>query len=229
MKQTVIAIVPAAGSGKRFGSETNKAFFEILGKPIVIRTLDVFQKSDVVSEIIPVFSEADIDRGLNLIETYGLDKIKRVAPGGRERQDSVYNALKLIDDRRAVIVIHDGVRPLLDDEILSRCVRALKDCDGVVTGVPLKDTVKEVKDGIALKTLDRGNLMAIQTPQVFRHEALLSAYDRIKNKNRIFTDDAAVVEAAGGKVTIVEGSHKNIKVTTREDAFIVEAFLRARE
>lgn len=228
MKQNVVAIVPAAGSGRRFSSEVNKAFFEILGKPIVIRVLEFFQKSSLISEIIPVFSEADISRGLDLVETYGLDKIKRVAPGGKERQDSVYNALKLISDRRAVVVVHDGVRPLIDDEILSRSIGALKDCDGVVPGVPLKDTVKEVKDGTAVKTLDRVFLMAVQTPQVFRQETLFSAYTGMMKKNVLFTDDAAVIEAAGGKITVVEGSHKNIKVTTPEDVFVVEAFLRAK-
>jgi 2-C-methyl-D-erythritol 4-phosphate cytidylyltransferase len=227
MKQNVVAIVPAAGAGKRFGADINKAFFPILGKPIIIWVLEKFQRSSLVSEVIPAFSEDDMERGLRLIEEYSLEKIKKIAPGGQERQDSVFNALKLVGNKNSIMVIHDGVRPLFEDSILEKCLKTLKDSDGVITVVPVKDTIKEAKDGVAVKTLPRENLVSVQTPQVFKYETLLKAYEAIRTREFLFTDDAAVVEASGGRISIVEGSYRNIKVTTPDDAFIVEAFLKS--
>ncbi len=229
MKQKVIAIVPSAGSGTRFGEEINKAFYEILGKPVVLWVLETFQSSALIDEIIPVFSETDMERGLALIEQYEISKVKKIAPGGRERQESVANALKLIDGKSPFILIHDGVRPVIDMEIVKRCLKALEKYDGVVAAVEVKDTIKKVKGDIVEHTLDRSRLMAIQTPQAFKYKTILQAFEKVKGDDPSFTDDAAVVEHAGGTVGIVEGSYRNIKVTTPDDAVVVEAFLKERE
>ncbi|GBD99407.1 2-C-methyl-D-erythritol 4-phosphate cytidylyltransferase [bacterium BMS3Abin07] len=227
MKENVIAIVPAAGSGKRFSSKTNKAFHNILGKPVIAWVLEVFQECRLINEIIPVFSEEDMERGLELIENRAFSKVKKIAPGGNERQDSVYHALKLIEDVSSTVLIHDGARPAIDFDIIRRCLDALDKFDGVVSGVPVKDTIKEVRKGVVRKTLDRNKLIAVQTPQAFRFKTLMQAYENIKGKGICFTDDAAVVEFSGGMVTFVDGSFSNIKVTTPDDAEIVEIFLKS--
>jgi len=229
MKQKVIAIIPAAGAGRRFGHRMNKAFYEILGKPILIWVLGCFQDSRVISEIIPVLSETDMEKGLALIEEYGISKVKKIAPGGRERQDSVYHALKLVADRSATVIIHDGVRPLINDELIRRAVEALGKHDGAVCAVKVKDTIKETEGDRVTRTLERKNLVAVQTPQVFRARTLTAAYEKIKESGMNFTDDAAVVEYAGGKIVTVDGAYTNIKVTTPEDALVAEVFLKARQ
>ncbi len=229
MKQNVIAIVPAAGSGKRFGHDINKAFFDILDKPIIVWVLEKFQNSPYINEIIPAFSEIDMERGLEVIESFSLSKVKKIAPGGKERQHSVYNALKLVDSKTSTILIHDGVRPVIDDELIKRCLNALDKYDGVVSGVPLKDTVKEIKSNLIEHTLDRKKLIAVQTPQVFKYKTLISAFNEIQDRDLRFTDDASVIEFVGGEITVAEGSYRNIKVTTPDDAIIAEAYLKSTE
>jgi 2-C-methyl-D-erythritol 4-phosphate cytidylyltransferase len=229
MKQNVIAIVPAAGSGKRFGHDINKAFFDILDKPIIVWVLEKFQNSLYINEIIPVFSDLDMERGLELIESFSLSKVKKIAPGGEERQHSVYNALKLVDKKTSTILIHDGVRPVIDDELIKRCLNALDKYDGVVSGIPVKDTVKEVRSNMIEHTLDRKRLIAVQTPQVFKYKTLISAFNEIKDRDLRFTDDASVIEFVGGQIAVAEGSYRNIKVTTPDDAIIAEAFLKSTE
>lgn len=229
MTQNVVAIVPAAGTGSRFGADINKAFFEIMDKPIIIWVLEHFQHSTLINEMIPVFSHQDMENGLQLIEEYSLSKVKKIAPGGKERQESVYNALKLVDNTSSTILIHDGVRPVIDDDLIKRCLELLDTCDGVVSGVMVKDTIKEVEGEVVKQTIDRKKLISVQTPQVFRLKTLLRAFEKTKNKKSRFTDDAAVVEYTGGTIVVAEGSYRNIKITTPDDAIIAETFLKAAE
>lgn len=228
MKEKVIAIVPAAGAGKRFGS--NKPFCPILGLPLVIWPLRILEAVNLIEEIIPVLKESDMEEGVELFERFHLSKIKRIAPGGKERQDSVYNALRLIKDKRSLILIHDGARPLIDDNLIIETIRSLGDYDGIITGVPVKDTIKEVRpsgeDNIVIRTLNRETLWAIQTPQVFRYEILMKAYEEAMNKGFYSTDDAALVERIGGRIKVIMGRYDNIKVTTPEDIAIVEGLKR---
>lgn len=228
MKEKVIAIVPAAGAGKRFGS--NKTFFPLIDVPLIIWPLRVLEAVDQIDEIIPVLKESDMEEGVELFERFNLSKIKRVAPGGKERQDSVYNALRLIKDKRSLILIHDGARPLIDDNLIIETIRSLGDYDGIITGVPVKETIKEVRpsgeDNIVIRTLNRETLWAIQTPQVFRYEILMKAYEEAMNKGFYSTDDAALVERIGGRIKVIMGRYDNIKVTTPEDIAIVEGLKR---
>lgn len=227
MSGKVIAVIPAAGSGRRFGAEINKAFVEILGKPLIAWALESFEACGRISEVIPVIGEPDMERARQLFDSSGFEKVRRIAKGGRERQDSVQNALRLVGDRHQRVLIHDAVRPLVDEALIERCIDSLTDCDGVVPGVPLKDTVKEVQDGVTVRTLDRSRLVAVQTPQVFVLGTVLGAYESLSAAGDfLFTDDAAAVEAAGGRIRVVEGNYKNIKITSPEDALIAEAFLR---
>lgn len=235
-QEKVVAIVPAAGMGKRFGPGTNKPFKSLMGKPLIVWSLETLESVVEVSEIIPVLKLEDMLYGKKLFEEYGLSKIKRIAPGGNERQDSVYNGLKLIDNRNCIVLIHDGVRPLIEKTLieevikhLSQVLRAKEECDGVAIGVPLKDTIKEAENGMIKKTLRRDSLWAIQTPQVFSYKNILAAYKRAMKERFYSTDDAALVEKYGGKIKVVMGSYKNIKITTPEDLAIAEFLLSRRE
>ncbi|MEW6053498.1 MAG: 2-C-methyl-D-erythritol 4-phosphate cytidylyltransferase [Nitrospirota bacterium] len=229
-QKKVIAIVPAAGLGRRFGTGTNKPFQELDGKPLIVWSLDVLASVSQIDEIIPVFKRDEMEFGRGLIEEYCLQKIQRIAPGGKERQDSVFSGLRLIEDRESVILIHDGVRPCIDRNLVERVLGALQDgdipCDGVIPGVPAKDTIKEAAEGIVTKTLRRSSLWAIQTPQAFPYESVMRAYERAGKEGFYSTDDAALVERNGGILRVVKGSYKNIKITTPEDLIIAEAFIK---
>ncbi len=229
----VIAVVPAAGMGKRFGSGTNKPFHSLIGKPLIVWSLQVLESIKVVVEIIPVLKIEDMDTGIDIFEQSGLSKIKKIAPGGKERQDSVYSGLKLIEDEDCIVLIHDGVRPLIEKALVEKILRHMsdsmsdkEDCDGIIPGVPLKDTIKESSDGEFVKqTVKRDSLWAIQTPQVFHYKSIMKAYETAMKERYYTTDDAALIERYKGRVKIMTGSYTNIKVTTPEDLAIAEFFL----
>jgi len=232
VRYKIIAIVPSAGLGRRFGPNANKPFQTLKGKPLVIWTLGTLESIDEIAETIPVLKEEDMERGREVFEKYNLSKIGRIAPGGKERQDSVYNGLKLIEDKNCIVLIHDGARPLIEKPLIQETVRhmteiinAKEDYDGIALGVPIKDTVKEVAGGTIKKTLRRDLLWAAQTPQVFPYQTILVAYEKAMKEGFYSTDDAALVERYGGKVKIMMGSYENIKVTTPEDLFIAEYLL----
>ncbi len=238
----VVAIVPAAGLGKRFGPGKNKPFKILGGKPLIVWSLETLVSINEIVDVIPVFKAEDMEYGQNIIEEYNLSKIKRIAPGGKERQDSVYNGLKLIEDTESIVLIHDGVRPLIDKDLIENVIKellspptpplvkggkgGLNGVDGVILGVPVKDTIKEAEDGIIKSTLKRSSLWSIQTPQVFLYSSILQAYDRAMKEGFYSTDDAALVERNSGKIKVVMGSYKNIKITTPEDLAVAEVLLR---
>jgi len=239
MSGDVTAIVPAGGIGKRFGATTNKAFCTLLGRPLLAWTIGALQASPWIGEIIPVIREADMQEALGLFESCGFSKVKRLAPGGKERQDSVYHGLKLVSRKSGVVLIHDGARPLVTAEIVAAALAGLEDFDGVVVAVPVKDTIKQAVTGtvgggkagvvgppVVHKTMNRESLWAVQTPQVFRLETLLRAYDNAKSEGFTGTDDSSLVERIGGRVRIVAGSYENIKITTPEDILVAEQLLK---
>jgi 2-C-methyl-D-erythritol 4-phosphate cytidylyltransferase len=228
VKHNAVAVVPAAGLSRRFGEGRNKPFETLGGKPVIIWALEVFERMAGITEIIPVLKEADIHSAMELFSQYGLTKIRTVAPGGKERQDSVFNGLHFIRDKNSVVLIHDGVRPFPESRTIRRAVRALADCDGVVIGVPLKDTIKEIEGDIIRQTLKRETLIAVQTPQVFFYQPLFEAYDKAMHESFYATDDAALVERNGGRIKMIKGDYTNIKVTTPEDLAVAEVFLKLR-
>jgi 2-C-methyl-D-erythritol 4-phosphate cytidylyltransferase len=228
MKEQVVAIVPAAGIGERFGRGTNKPFAGLGNKPLILWAVETLQKTPEITEIIPVVKEPDIKPCKRLFEEYQITKIKRIAPGGKERQDSVFHGLSLIHDKDSVVLVHDGVRPLIEPSVIQNALQQLNCCDGVVIGVPLKDTVKEVRDGVVRNTPRRDLLWAIQTPQIFYYQALYDAYEKAMADSFYTTDDSALVERNGGRIKVVKGSYTNIKVTTPEDLLIAELFLKMK-
>ncbi|MBI5664130.1 MAG: 2-C-methyl-D-erythritol 4-phosphate cytidylyltransferase [Nitrospirae bacterium] len=232
MDTKIIAIVPSAGLGKRFDPSRRKTFVGINGVPLLIHTLRRLHSEVSISEIIPVIRQEDTGRFNEMVKEYHLDKIKRVAPGGPERQDSIYNALRLIEKdgvdicRGSYVLIHDGVRPFVPEGMVDKLMEGIKDVDGVIPGVPVKDTIKEIDGGgIVVSTLDREKVRAVQTPQFFSFTAIKMAYDKAYEEGFYATDDAALMERTGGRVRIITGSPFNIKVTTPEDLKMVEYLL----
>lgn len=223
-----IAIVPAAGLGRRFGDGTKKPFITLRGRPLVVWTLQALAAVPEISEIIPVIKDEDMDLAVSVLEQHGVPKVRRIAPGGKERQDSIFHGLKLIKGFTGAVVVHDGVRPLIEPGTVQEALRQLTDCDGVVVGVPVKDTIKELDNGLVVRTLRRDILWQAQTPQIFRYGTLLSAYERACGENFYATDDAALVERYGGRVRMVAGSYTNLKITTPEDVQVAEAFMAMR-
>lgn len=221
------AIIPAAGFGKRFGA--NKPLALLRGEPLLAWVLKAMEAAPRVTEIIPVVKPADAAAVLALALAHGIKKCTRIAHGGAERQDSVWNALRLIEGDGAVLV-HDGARPLVSQAVITRCIEGMDAHEGAIAAVPPKDTIKQSDDGATVaRTLDRSALWCVQTPQVFRLATLRAAYEAAYREGVYATDDSALVERMGGRVRLVMGEYENIKVTTPEDIAVAEAFMRRRE
>ena len=227
-----VAIVLAAGRGKRMGRSVPKQFLEIDGKPILYYSLKQMEDS-FVDEIILVTGESDVNYcQKEIVERFGFRKVSRVVAGGAERYHSVYNGLKAVGHCDFVF-IHDGARPFLDCDILQRNLDMVEQYGACVTGMPVKDTIKiSNAEGFVAETPSRDVLWQIQTPQTFRYNIVREAYDRLLvalesgEVQGTVTDDAMVVERFGDvSVKLVEGDYRNIKITTPEDLFLAEAFL----
>lgn len=221
------AIIVAAGNSTRMKNTENKQFVEILGKPVLAYTLEAFEECDLVSQIIIVTKEEDIVYCNNaIVEEYGFTKVKKIIAGGEERQQSVYNGLKEVEQDADIVVIHDGARPLVDAEDIEKSIFECIESKAVVIGVKIKDTIKMVdQNGFVVETPDRQNLWIAQTPQTFDYKIILKAHEIAKQEGLMGTDDAVLVERLGYKVKVVEGKYENIKITTEDDLKIVEAFL----
>ncbi len=202
----------------------DKTFAPILGLPLVIHTIDRFELSPLVHQIVLVVARESVDRARELVRQRGYTKVTNVSAGGRRRQDSVRFGLEQLDACEWVMV-HDGARPCLDDGILQRGLEAAAEHGSAIAGMPVKDTIKMVSPRQMVdETPDRSLLWAAQTPQVFRYRTLLDAHHAA---NKDVTDDAAMIEALGHPVKMFLGAYENIKVTTAEDLVIAEAFLKA--
>lgn len=228
-----IALIPAAGMGKRMGASINKQYLLLDGMPIVARTIAVFEQSPLIDAIYLVIPAEEIPYcRKHVVEAYGFSKIAAIVPGGKERYNSVMSGLNAMlgdvaDDD--VVLVHDGVRPLISENMLHESIRAACLFDGAVVAVPVKDTIKTVQDGLITGTPSREMLWQAQTPQSFRFKILFKAYLAAGANGFIGTDDASLVEQSGGMVHILRGDYRNIKITTPEDLVLAEAFLAAME
>lgn len=228
------AIVLAAGSGSRMHSNVKKQYMEINGKPLIYYALKAFEDS-FTDEVVLVVSPGDIDYcKREIVDKFGFTKVKSIVEGGAERYDSVRFGLHAISDDTDYVMIHDGARPFVTEDIMKRSVDAARENMACVVGMPVKDTIKVAdENGFAKETPDRKNLWMIQTPQTFEYSLIRKLYDKleedkeeIKAKGINITDDAMVVETFSDvKVKLVEGSYNNIKVTTPEDIGIAQAIL----
>ena len=217
-------IIPAAGQGKRMKAGKNKQFIELNEIPIIIHTLRVFEEHAQCSGIILVINEAEKADFQLLIETYRIEKLKQLVFGGKERQDSVYNGVKAVKDEELVLV-HDGARPFITQESIEHLVAKTVETGAAILAVPVKDTIKKVKEEIVTETVERAALWSVQTPQAFQLKLLLEAHEKARNEGYLGTDDASLLERVGQPVSIVTGDYTNIKITTPEDLYIAEAIL----
>ena len=212
----IAVIIAAAGSGKRMGSSVPKQFLKIEGKPILVKTASAFSRNSFVDGFFVVTGKDYIDEAKELVSE--LDKYKGVIEGGKERQDSVYNGIKTLGDDFDYVLVHDGARPYISQEVINRVIEKMVDCGTAVAAVPVKDTIKIVdEDGTFIETLKRDVLRGIQTPQGFSVDLLKNAYEKAFAENYYGTDDAVLVERTGYPVHMVLGDYSNIKITTKED------------
>lgn len=226
----VTAIIVAGGRGKRMGQGINKQFIKIGDIEILARTIEVFQNTDEINEIIVVCAESEIEYcKKNIIGKYGLSKVVKIVPGGTERQDSVWNGLNSCKQDTDIVVIHDGARPFVTSDIIEESIKCAGECGACTTAVPVKDTIKRVgEDNYSIDTPNRKGLYAVQTPQTFKYELIMEAHKKSKSKGILATDDTTLVENMGVKVKIIDGSNTNIKITTAEDLIFADAILRSR-
>lgn len=223
-----IAIIAAAGAGTRMASDRAKQFLLLAGKPVIFHTLQVFEECDSIDEVIVVLPAAESAGFLSLAGKYGVRKLGRVVPGGATRADSVKRGLMAIRSATAdIVAVHDGVRPFVTVEEIDRTVAAAKSAGAAILVAPVTDTIKQVGERQVVTTFDRSVLRRALTPQCFRYELLCEAYQQADVNDPSLTDESALVEKLGRPVSIVEGSARNIKITTVEDLAIAEAILAA--
>ena len=222
-----IAIIAAAGAGTRMASDRPKQFLLLAGAPIIFHTLKPFEQCESIHEVIVVLPAEESAGFVSLAGKYGLRKVARVVPGGITRADSVKRGLMAIRSATAEIVaVHDGVRPFVTVEEIERTVAAARMDGAAILVAPATDTIKQVSDGSVVKTLDRSTLRRALTPQCFQYELLRQAYQRADVNDPSLTDESALIEQLGQRVSVVEGSARNIKITSAEDLAIAEGLLK---
>ena len=222
-----VAIIVAAGQGTRMGGERAKQFLELAGIPIIIHTLKAFEQCEVIQEIIVVLAAQESASFLSLAGKYSLQKLSKVVSGGITRCESVLHGLQAVRAATAeVVAVHDGVRPFITPDEITRTVNAAAEHEAAVLVAPITDTIKEIKEGRIVRTLVRSQLRRALTPQCFHYSLLRRAYEHADVMNPDLTDDSVLVEMLGRNVAIVEGSARNIKITTPEDLAIAEGIIK---
>ena len=204
---------------------TKKPYLKLLDEPVLTHTIGVFDRNPVVDGIYVIVHETDFEVCQSVvIAPYRFQKVTGLVSGGDTRQDSVFNGLQALPDNTDFVVVHDGVRPFVTDEMIFTCLEAAAAWGAAVAAVPVKDTVKAADtEGFVVDTPDRSQLWTVQTPQAFQKDLLLDAHQHARQKELQATDDAALVEQLGFKVKLVMGSYRNLKITTSEDLIIAEA------
>jgi 2-C-methyl-D-erythritol 4-phosphate cytidylyltransferase len=222
------AVIVSAGKGLRFMEGKKKQFHSLGGKPILVHTLEKFETCPLIRSILLVVGQEDMDYCLKeIVERYKFQKVSQIVPGGKRRQESVKNGVDALPKEADVVSIHDGVRPFVTRAMIEDTLHAAARFAAVVLAMPVKDTIKVSNpDGTVLKTLDRETLWQIQTPQAFQVSVIKEAHYRAAEDGFVGTDDASLVERLGIKVHILPGSYTNIKITTPEDLFLANLFLK---
>ena len=216
------AVIVAAGSASRMGG-IDKVMAPLNGEPMIVHTVRAFQNCDAIREIVVVTRPDLIRTVMGLCKD--MDKVRAVVAGGDDRPESVRNGISALSDKVKLVAVQDGARPLVSWQVIDRTVRAANTYGAAAPAVPVKDTVKEVADGLVVTTPDRSRLQAVQTPQVFDRDLLQVALKKAKENDTAITDDCSAVELLGMKVKIVEGDEHNIKITTPVDLKIAQLFM----
>lgn len=236
-KKKTAAIVLAAGQGKRMQSDVAKQFMLLLGEPVVCHSLRTFEESSVDAVVLVTGADEIAYCEEEIVKKYGFSKVIRVVAGGKERYHSVCEGLRALREFFAredgIVLIHDGARPLVTQEIIDRTIEDTRFTGACVAAMPVKDTIKVAdSDEFSVMTPDRSTLWQMQTPQTFVYSLVAGAYEKLLSDEAFqkgVTDDAMVVETmCGGKVKLTQGSYENIKVTTPEDMIVAECLLRNR-
>ena len=230
-KQKYTAIVLAAGSGKRMNSKVHKQYLIIQDRPVLYYSLKAFEDSAVDEIVLVVGKGEEKFCRKEIVDKYGISKVKAIVEGGKERYHSVFEGLKQTSDADYVL-IHDGARPFVNQDIIRRCMQEVQKYQACVVGMPVKDTIKIAdEEGYAKQTPDRKNVWMIQTPQTFSYALIDEAYEAmLKTEDTAITDDAMVLERIKGKNSkLIEGSYRNIKITTPEDLLIANVYLQHPE
>ena len=230
-KQKYTAIVLAAGSGKRMNSKVHKQYLIIQDRPVLYYSLKAFEDSAVDEIVLVVGNGEEKFCRKEIVDKYRISKVKAIVEGGKERYHSVFEGLKQTSDADYVL-IHDGARPFVNQDIIRRCMQEVQKYQACVVGMPVKDTIKIAdEEGYAKQTPDRKNVWMIQTPQTFSYALIYEAYEEmLKTEDTAITDDAMVLERIKGKKSkLIEGSYRNIKITTPEDLLIANVYLQHPE
>ena len=229
MSKSVVAVVPAAGHGARMGGTARKQYLTLGGVPLLVLSLKVLQRIASIREIILSVPESDRDYcWREIVNPFGLGKVTHIVAGGQRRQDSVRNGLFAISDPPDLVLVHDGVRPFIQEDIVKNGIARAEQTGAVVVAMPIHDTVKRVDAQRCIQeTLNREGLWQIQTPQIFRYDWLVEAHQQALQENWDVTDDAALIERKGYSVSVVEGSCMNIKITRPDDLVFGEAIFNS--
>src|SRR3972149_3203229 len=222
------AVIVSAGKGLRFMEGKKKQFYFLEGKPILAHTLDKFETCSLIRSVRLVVGQEDMDYCLKeIVEKYRFQKVSKIVPGGKRRQESVKNGIDALPGDADIVAIHDGVRPLVTQAMIEDSIHSAVRYGAVILAMPVKDTIKMSNpDGTVLKTLDRESLWQAQTPQTFQLKVIKEAHHRATEEGFVGTDDASLVERIGVKVHILPGSYTNIKITTPEDFVLANLFLK---
>ncbi len=223
----VSAVIAAAGQSTRMNMDINKQYIDICGKPVLARTIQVFEDCSLVDEIILVVNRQDIVYcRQNILDEYSFSKVKALVSGGKSRQESVFNGLIEVDAKCGVVLIHDGARPFINEEKIAESINVTIEYGAACVAVPVKDTVKRVDSyGFIEETPDRSALWYVQTPQAFKYDLIMKAHKNALRDGFTATDDSTLIERMGLPVKLVMGEYNNIKITTCEDLKIAEAII----
>ena len=226
----VEVIIAAGGTGRRFGEGQPKQFYLLKGKPILSWAIGRFEECVLVDRIILA-----VPRGMgkytrqHVLSPFGYKKVKTVVEGGKERRDSVLQGLNMLETDTDTVLVHDGVRPIISEELIRKVIQATQRWEAVVPGLPLRETIKQVgRDNLVSWTLDRKSIYLIQTPQGFKKDLICRAYAQVKKRGWVASDDATLVEKLGVKVKMIPGEETNIKITSPQDLVLSELFLEDR-
>lgn len=224
----VSVVIAAAGKGTRMNMNLNKLYVKIGDITILARSIEAFQNCHMADEIVLVANKDDIDYcRRHIVDFHGFKKVKKIVEGGQHRQESVFNGLKAVDPNCDIVLVHDGARPFIREQVILDCIEVATKYDASCVAIPVKDTIKRSgRDGLIGETLDRENLWLIQTPQAFRFHVIMDAHKKAIEDGFEGTDDAVLVERMGIFPKLVMGSYDNIKITTPEDLAMAEVIVR---
>ncbi|MBI5583235.1 MAG: 2-C-methyl-D-erythritol 4-phosphate cytidylyltransferase [Deltaproteobacteria bacterium] len=220
-----LALITAAGRGRRMGSARPKQFLALAGKPILAQTVEIFERCRSVDGVFIIAPQEEMDPvQREIVEAYRFQKVLKVVRGGRVRQQSVFNGLKAVKADCEIVIVHDGVRPLITPALIEASIEQARKTGAAIVAVPARDTVKRVRPGGRLETLPREEIWLAQTPQTFQFPLLFQAHQKAAQESFKGTDDASLVERLGQEVSLIPGDYHNLKITTPEDLSLAEAW-----